>query len=183
MSCTHYLAFNESATCFTSERQQFSSFQCKLSRLLLVSKVHTKAQHLALAVTQLQQPDATHICSMADLTANKRSLCTRRQRHHTRGGYSTYFTKSKSVHTLKGLALPRACHSGKIALAGSRRLRSMLVAAPVLFAHAVVTEIKTSRKTSPTPHHIPTLQRRCCLHLGLKKPVLKISATRLGAVP
>ena len=57
-----------------------------------------------------------------------------------RGGYSTYFTKSKSVHTLKGLALPRACHSGEIALAGSRHLRSTLAAAPVLFAHAVVTE-------------------------------------------
>ena len=58
------------------------------------------------------------------------------------GGYSTYFTKSKSMHTLKGLALPRACHSGEIALAGSRHLRSTLAAAPVLFAHAVVPEIK-----------------------------------------
>ena len=38
----------------------------------------------------------------------------------------------------KGLVLPRASHSGEIAMAGSRRLRSMLVAAPVLFAHAVV---------------------------------------------
>jgi hypothetical protein len=56
-----------------------------------------------------------------------------------RGGY---FTKSKSVHTLKGLALPRPCQSGEIALAGSRRLRSTLAAAPVLFAHAVVTKIK-----------------------------------------
>ena len=59
-----------------------------------------------------------------------------------RGGYSTYFTKSKSVHTVKGLALPRASHSDEIALAGSRRLRSTLAAAPVLLAHAVVTEIK-----------------------------------------
>ena len=59
-----------------------------------------------------------------------------------RGGYSTYFTKSKSVRTLKELALPRAFHSGEIALAGSRRLHSTLAAAPVLFAHAVVTEIK-----------------------------------------
>jgi hypothetical protein len=57
-------------------------------------------------------------------------------------GYSTYFTKSKSVHTLKGLVLPRACHSGEIALAGSRRLHDTLAAAPVLFAHAGVTEIK-----------------------------------------
>jgi hypothetical protein len=58
------------------------------------------------------------------------------------GGYSTHFTKSKSVQTLKGLALPRACHSGEIALAGSRRLHFTLAAVPVLFAHAVVTEIK-----------------------------------------
>ena len=67
-----------------------------------------------------------------------------------KGGYSTYFTKSKSVHTLKRLALPRACHSGGIALAGSRHLRSTLAAAPVLFAHAVVTEIKTSRIITPS---------------------------------
>ena len=42
------------------------------------------------------------------------------------------------MHALKGLALPRASHSGKIALAGSRRLLATLGAAPVLFAHAVV---------------------------------------------
>ncbi len=60
----------------------------------------------------------------------------------TRAGDFTYFTKSKSAHTLIGLALPRACHSSEIALAGSRRLHSTLAAAPVLFAHAVVTEIK-----------------------------------------
>ena len=46
---------------------------------------------------------------------------------------------------LKGLALPRASHSGEIALAGSSRLRSTLAAAPVLFAHAVVTETTISR--------------------------------------
>jgi hypothetical protein len=39
------------------------------------------------------------------------------------------------VHAPKGLALPRASQSGEIA--GSRRLRSTLAAAPVLFAHAV----------------------------------------------
>ena len=33
---------------------------------------------------------------------------------------------------LKGLALPRASHSGEIALSGSHRLRSTLVAVPVL---------------------------------------------------
>ncbi len=47
-----------------------------------------------------------------------------------------------AVHSLKGLALLRACHSSEIALAGSRRLHSMLAAAPVLYAHVVVTEIK-----------------------------------------
>ncbi len=59
-----------------------------------------------------------------------------------KGGYSTYFTKSNSVHTLKGLAVPRAWDSGAIAQGGPPRLHSTLAAAPVLFAHAVVTEIK-----------------------------------------
>ena len=40
----------------------------------------------------------------------------------------------------KGLALPRPSHFGEIALAGSRRQRSTLAAAPLLFAHAVITE-------------------------------------------
>ncbi len=53
------------------------------------------------------------------------------------------------VRALKGLVPPRACHSGEIALAGSRRLRSALAAAPVLFAHAVVTEAEN--RTSATP--------------------------------
>ena len=48
------------------------------------------------------------------------------------------------VHALKGLALPRASHSGEIALAGLHRLRSTLVAAPVLFTRAVVTEMYLS---------------------------------------
>ncbi len=39
------------------------------------------------------------------------------------------------MHALKGLALPRASHSGEIALTGSRRLRSAVVAGPVFFAH------------------------------------------------
>jgi hypothetical protein len=43
------------------------------------------------------------------------------------------------VLVLEGLALPHACHSGDIALAGSRRLRSMLAAAPILLVHAAVT--------------------------------------------
>ncbi len=43
------------------------------------------------------------------------------------------------VKALKELALPRATHSGEITLVGSRRLRSTLAAAPVLFAHTFVT--------------------------------------------
>jgi large subunit ribosomal protein L20 len=46
------------------------------------------------------------------------------------------------VRALKGLALPRASHSSEITLAGSRRLRSTLAAAPVFSAHAVVTVAK-----------------------------------------
>jgi hypothetical protein len=43
------------------------------------------------------------------------------------------------AHALKGLALPRLC---EITLAASCRLRPTLAAAPVLFAHAVVTVLK-----------------------------------------
>ncbi len=43
----------------------------------------------------------------------------------------------------KDCALPRACHSGEIGLAGPRRLRFTLVAAPILLALVVVT---TARK-------------------------------------
>jgi hypothetical protein len=38
---------------------------------------------------------------------------------------------------------------GEITLAGSRRLRSILAAAPVLFAHAVVAVAKTARNFTP----------------------------------
>ncbi len=48
-------------------------------------------------------------------------------------------TEAVCTHEHKGLVLRRASHSGEIALAGSHRLRSMLAAAPVLFAHAVAT--------------------------------------------
>ena len=49
--------------------------------------------------------------------------------------------QSVCAHT-QGLALPRASHPGEIALSGSRRLRPVLAAAPVLFAHAIVTVAK-----------------------------------------
>ena len=62
------------------------------------------------------------------------------------------FSKAVSVYVpaRKGLALPRASHSSKIALAGSRRLCPTLAGAPVLIAHAVVTKIKTGTIISPT---------------------------------
>ena len=61
-----------------------------------------------------------------------------------------FSNKIVCMRALKGLVPPRASHSDAIALAGSRRLRSTLAAAPVLFAHAVVTEIKIGRIISPT---------------------------------
>ena len=51
----------------------------------------------------------------------------------SRGATSTELPKFEFVQELKGLALPRVSHFGKIALTpGSRRLRSTLAAAPVL---------------------------------------------------
>ena len=57
--------------------------------------------------------------------------------------YSTVFYKIECVHVLKVVPLPRASHFGEITLA--RQARFMLMAAPVLFAHAVVTGIEFSR--------------------------------------
>ena len=45
------------------------------------------------------------------------------------------------VHALKGVALPRASHSGEITLTGSRCLRSTLAAAPV-FSHALLPQLQ-----------------------------------------
>jgi hypothetical protein len=58
-------------------------------------------------------------------------------RLYLRDTNSTKLSKAECVRARKGLALPRLSHSGEIALAGSRRLRSTLTAAPVLFAPAV----------------------------------------------
>ncbi len=66
------------------------------------------------------------------------------------GGYTQALRLAECVRALKGLALPRASHSSEIALSGSRRLRSTLAAAPVLFAHAVVTEAKNRTSATPT---------------------------------
>ena len=55
------------------------------------------------------------------------------------------------MHALKGLALPRAIHSGEIAMSGSRRLRPTLATAPVLFAHALsrITVAKSKQFRRP----------------------------------
>ena len=53
-------------------------------------------------------------------------------------GVLTMLPKVQCVHTLNKLAIPRVIHFGEIALAGSRRLRSTLAAAPVLFAHGML---------------------------------------------
>ncbi len=74
----------------------------------------------------MKQRDASCECERARNTASSTA------------GYSTKIATAVCVQARKGLALPRASHSGEIAL---RRLRSKLAAAPVLFAHAVVTEI------------------------------------------
>jgi hypothetical protein len=52
-------------------------------------------------------------------------------------------THAECVRALKGLVLPRASHSGELALAGTRCLLPMLLAAPVLLAHAVVTVLQS----------------------------------------
>ncbi len=75
--------------------------------------------------------------------------CAKRFRCDARGADSTKLPKLECVHTLKGLALPCVSHSGEIALAGSRRLRSTLAVAPVLFVHAVATVAK-NEKFQPT---------------------------------
>ena len=63
-----------------------------------------------------------------------------------RGGRSTL---AECGRALKGLALPRASHSGEIA---DMALRSSLAAAPVLFAHAVVTVAKSRTSATPSVH-------------------------------
>ena len=71
----------------------------------------------------------------------------------------------------KGLALPRASHSGEIALAGSHRLRSTLAAAPV-FLHTLLSEaIKISRM-------ITSCAFACsfeCIHAGAVHDVQRVS--------
>jgi hypothetical protein len=69
----------------------------------------------------------------------------------SRGGYSTYFTKSKSVHTLKGLALPQAWNAGDVSPPGRSRRSDTLAAAPVLFARVLLSQKSKARRiTSPS---------------------------------
>ena len=58
------------------------------------------------------------------------------------GGRGGGCSQAECVRALKGLVLPCASHSGEITL--SCRLHSTLAAAPALFAHTVVTEVKKS---------------------------------------
>ena len=73
------------------------------------------------------------------------------------------------MRALKGLALPRASYSGEIALAGSRGLHSTLVAAPVLFAHAAVTEAKNQVVLGSYDHGA------CVPHLRLRQTFSRMS--------
>jgi hypothetical protein len=61
---------------------------------------------------------------------------------HHGGGDSTNIFSSSACAYAKRIG---AIHSGEIALAGSRRLRATLAAAPALFAHAAVTVTKICR--------------------------------------
>ena len=59
-------------------------------------------------------------------------------------------SKAECVHARKGQAAAAcASHSGEITLAGSRRLRSTLAAAPVLSPQAAVTETEIAIIINP----------------------------------
>ncbi len=77
------------------------------------------------------------------------------------GDYKTSLSGAKCVHAQIRLALPRVSHSGEIALAGSRRLRFTLAAAPVLVEHAAVTETK-NKSFQPTKQGEGLLQHQQC---------------------
>ena len=71
----------------------------------------------------------------------------------TRVADSTFidFPKLECAHALKGLALPDASHSSKIALAGSRRLRSVLAAVPVLLRICCCHSCQKQVVSAPLP--------------------------------
>jgi hypothetical protein len=69
------------------------------------------------------------------------------------------------VSARKGQALPCASHSSEIALAGSRRMRSTLAVAPVLFAHKLLLQ--------QTNMQIPNLYSMTSNKLHISGPYLK----------
>ncbi len=73
---------------------------------------------------------------------------------HSMTDYSTYIFQNSVCACAQGLALPRASHSGEIALASPRRLRSTLAAALVLYAHPVVTEIVIGKVIIPNAERL-----------------------------
>ena len=60
------------------------------------------------------------------------------------------YSKAECARVQKGLALSR---SSEIAMSGARRLRSTLVAEPVLFARTAVIETRICRNISPAAYH------------------------------
>jgi hypothetical protein len=80
--------------------------------------------------------------------------------------YFYQFLSKQCVRALKGLPLPRASHSH--ALAGMRRLRTTVAAAPVLFVHAAVTVAKTSSFCTPYKNEARTVDTKLQLSLRTK---------------
>ncbi len=68
------------------------------------------------------------------------------------------------LHALKGLALPRLSHCGEIALAGSRRLRSTLAAAPA-FSRPLLPHKSRSLEQLPRDCMRALAVPVCFLHL------------------
>ncbi len=103
-------------------------------------------------------PRASHSCDTAHIgrAGDSASLMSRTVLALiSRGANSTKLSKAECVYARKGLALPRASHSGEIALVGSRRLRSTLAAAPALFVVTIITVAKTSGFISRFHNGVP----------------------------
>jgi hypothetical protein len=117
-----------------------------------------------------QQPEACRQMAQRPMNARRKAMetcthtCTRSSiaiRRTTRGGYSTYFTKSKSVHTLKGLAGDLACIP---------RLRQRHSFLRMLLSQ----KSKTSRITSPTYHAFNAATQSCRGHFEHKWDVRRL---------
>ena len=97
---------------------------------------------------------AQHHCGGSTNEYRNSSTCTR-----TEGDYSTKFHQSRACACAQRTS---AAARGEITLAGSWRL---LAAAPVHFAHAVVTEIKIGRIINLNSHVlVKKLEVICILH-------------------